>query len=111
MWEAALFAGHKKMDNLHLIVDDNDSIGKMIEMGDLSRKLADFGFRTACVNGHNHEEITAALSAAGDGRPAATIAKTVRGYGCKTLIEDAVWFHKAPDDKELLDLCAEVDAF
>lgn len=111
MWEAALFAGSEKLDNLTLIIDDNDSIGQMIDMGDISAKLDAFGFATAIVDGHDEEAITRAVDQQHEGRPLAVIAKTKRGYGSKTMMTDPRWFHRAPNDEELKKLVREVMDF
>lgn len=111
MWETALFAGSEGLERLTLIVDDNGSINEMLKMGDLEEKLSVFGFEAETVNGHDEEELYAALSRVGSGRPRAVIAKTVRGHGCRTLEEDRSWFHRAPTDEELAALLEEVDAY
>jgi len=111
MWESFLLAGHKKLDNLHIIVDDNNSIGKMIDIGDLGSKLRSFGLKVLCVNGHDHVQLKNALSTVPDNQPLVTIAKTIRGYGSKTLMEDNSWFHRAPNEDELRMLCEEVENF
>ena len=111
MWESALLAGHKKLNNLHIIVDDNDSIGKMIDMGNLGEKLETFGFKTSYIDGHDPVQIKKALKTKSENQPMVTIAKTIRGYGSKTLMEDNRWFHKAPDKDELNTLCKEVEYF
>jgi len=110
MWEAALFAASEGLDNLTLVVDDNGSIGRMLSFGDLAAKLEAFGFETETVDGHSENELAAALKKTGD-RPRAIIAKTVRGYGSKTLTEDRSWFHRYPIGDELEELKREVDAF
>lgn len=110
MWEAALFAASEKLDNLTLIIDDNDSIGRMLDMGDMRKKLDAFGFSVQTVDGHNVQQLQQALSAR-TGKPTAILAKTVRGYGSRTLMEDRSWFHRWPNNEELEMLCAEVDAF
>lgn len=111
MWEAALFAASEKLDNLVLIVEDNDSIGRMLDMGDLAGKLEAFGFSVQQVNGHDVQALCAALLMRTAGKPMAVIAKTVRGYGSRTLMEDRSWFHRWPNEEELWILSGEVDAF
>lgn len=110
MWEAALFASSEKLDNLVLIIDDNNSIGRMLDMGSMQKKLESFGFSVQTVNGHDVEQLRCALTVCA-GTPMAILAKTVRGYGSKTLMEDRSWFHRWPNEQELKTLCAEVDAF
>ncbi len=114
MWESCIFAAAKNLDNLCLIVDDNDSVGAMVDMGSFSEKLGAFGFDTYEVDGHDMDALESAFSAAragSDGKPKAVIAHTVRGYGSPTMTEHDIWFHKAPDEEELALLSKEVDAF
>lgn len=113
MWEAAAFAGGHHLGNLTLIIDDNNSIGRMLDMSDMRAKLESFGFNVDEVNGHDVDEIQRCVKQQSINRdkPCAIIAKTVRGYGSKTLMEDNAWFHKAPNEAELKILKSEVDEF
>lgn len=112
MWEACIFASAKSLDNLCVIVDDNDSVKTMVSLESLRSKFEAFGFEVREVNGHDMNEIKHALeSFQNNGQPKALIAKTVRGYGSKTLVENDVWFHRAPNEEELILLCEEVDLF
>ncbi len=110
MWEAMLFAASENLDNITMIVDDNGSVNKMLRGMDLPGKFSSFGFAVETVNGHNIGEIRDTLQKR-DGRPRAVLAKTVRGYGCKTLMEDDSWFHRYPRADELAGLYKEVDEF
>ena len=96
MWEACIMASDKRLDNLCMIIDDNNSIGRMIQMGDLKKKLEAFGFSCYQANGHDPEDLEKVIrrSRKNDGKPVAVLAKTVRGYGSKTLMENNEWFHK-----------------
>ncbi len=110
MWESCIFAAGKKLDNLCVIIDDNNSVGAMIDMGDMQKKLESFGFDTYKVDGHNLNELNQILSKKPkQGSPMAVIASTVRGYGSDTLISKSVWFHKSPNAEELVMLMKEVD--
>lgn len=113
MWESCLFAAGKKLDNLCVVIDDNDSVGAMIDMGDMAAKLQAFGFDVFTVDGHDLEalEETFAKTNVQNGKPKALIAKTIRGYGSKTLTDLDVWFHRSPNAEELVQLQQEVDAF
>jgi Transketolase, N-terminal subunit len=114
MWETCLFASAKKLDNLFVIIDDNDSVRAMIDMNDLNGKLKAFGFDTCEVNGHDIEEterVINGLKEMKNDRPKAVIAKTIRGYGSKTMTEHDIWFHKAPNEAELAVLQKEVEGF
>ena len=111
MWEAALFAASQRLDNLTLIIDDNDSIGSMLDMGDLTEKMRAFGFCVTIANGHDEEDLERAIKINHTGCPLAVIAKTVRGYGSATLLRDKTWFHRAPTKEELSQLLQEVECF
>ncbi len=111
MWEAALFASSEKLENLTLIIDDNRSIGRMIDMGDLAEKLRAFGFLSVHADGHDEDKLEQAILTPHAGMPLAVVARTVRGYGSRTLMEDNSWFHRAPDGVELSLLLDEVEHF
>lgn len=114
MWEACLFASTKKLDNLCVIIDDNHSVGSMVDMGDMSRKLDAFGFDVSEVDGHDIDKLESVFTEVNNlknGRPKAVIAHTIRGYGSKTMTENDIWFHKAPNEEELQMLSREVDEF
>lgn len=113
MWEGCIFAAAKHLDNLCVIIDDNNSVGTMVDMGDMEKKLKAFGFDVLTVNGHEEEELEKVFHYAAllNGKPKAIIAKTIRGYGSKTMMEQDIWFHKSPNAEELSILNEEVDAF
>ncbi len=88
-WEAIMFAAQNKLDNLHLVVDDNRicMLGFTDEInshGSLSARLSSFGWHCVDVDGHNVTAVHGALTAlkgSRDGRPKALIARTVKGRG------------------------------
>lgn len=113
MWETCAFAGGHRMDNITLIIDDNDSIGRMLDLSPLRGKLEVFGFAVFETDGHDVEALTDVLDGCRNvtGRPQAVIARTIRGYGSGTLMGDNSWFHRSPDAEELKLLKKEVEAF
>lgn len=113
MWESCVFAAAKKLDNLCLIIDDNNSVGAMVPMEDMQSKLGAFGFDVSVVDGHDMGALESCFRnlQQENGRPKAVIAKTIRGYGSKTMTEQDIWFHKAPNAEELELLSKEVDEF
>ncbi len=114
MWETCIFAADKKLDNLCVVVDDNDSVGAMVSMGSMKAKLESFGFDVFDVNGHDMDALEKVFLQAKElknGKPKAVIAHTVRGYGSATMTEQDIWFHKAPNADELEMLMREVDEF
>lgn len=111
MWEACILAAGKRLDNLCVIIDDNSSVGELIDMGDLGMKLDSFGFQVFHVDGHNLTELERTLRIRPEeGVPVAVIAHTERGHGSKTLMENSVWFHKSPNKDELEMLFKEIDS-
>lgn len=88
-WEALMLAGHHKLDNLNLLVDNNQisMLGftdDIISHGDLALKLDTFGWAVHEVDGHNAEatcDAMAQMKACRKGRPKALIARTVKGRG------------------------------
>ncbi|MCR4961311.1 MAG: hypothetical protein K6A74_07630 [Lachnospiraceae bacterium] len=114
MWESCLFAVDKKLDDLCVIIDDNDSVGAMIDLSNMKERLSSFGFDVRETDGHDMDSLRRVfmeLKELKNGHPKAVIAKTVRGYGSKTMTENDIWFHKAPDETELDLLIKEVDEF
>lgn len=111
MWESCILASSHKLDNLCVIIDDNDSVSAMVDMGSMTSKLEAFGFDVYEVNGHDMKALEAVFRYPKNKKPVAVIAHTVRGYGSRTMTENDIWFHKAPDKAELELLVKEVDEF
>ena len=116
MWEACAFAAGHQLSNICLIIDDNSSLGKMLSFGSLEKKLEAFGFVVANCSGHDPvalEETIKAVTVRAqlESCPSAVLARTQRGYGCRTLMEDASWFHRFPKADELDFLLEEVGNF
>ena len=117
VWEAAMFAGNKKLDNLTVFVDLNNLQidGTLEEVNSplpLDKKFEAFGWNVIVINGHDFDEIEAAVAAAENckGRPTAIIANTVKGKDV-SYMEDAVeWHGSAPNDELAEKALAELDA-
>ena len=107
IWEAAMWAGFKKLDNLVVIVDNNNlqidgSIDAVCSPYPIDKKFEAFNFHTININGNDFDEIRAAFTEARatKGMPTAIIAKTLKGKGV-SFMENAVdWHGKAPNDDE-----------
>ncbi|MDR3243087.1 MAG: transketolase [Clostridiales Family XIII bacterium] len=104
VWEAAMAAGHYRLDNLCVILDWNglqiDGRNEdVITVTPVDKKFESFGFHVTRIDGHSYEEIAAALTEAKKmkGRPTAVIAKTVKGKGVSFMENKAGWHGKAPD--------------
>ncbi len=106
-WEAALFAGGKRLDNITWLIDRNNiqSSGKtedVLPLEDLREKLEAFGWYTIEINGHNIEEIVSACEMAKSvgQRPTAIIAHTIPGKGVKFIEYKVEWHAKPPNKLE-----------
>lgn len=108
VWEAALLAAHHKLGNLTCIVDYNHSGDRALELGDLASKFRSFGWDTVEVDGHDHEQLLAALTPHGGAVPRAVIASTIKGRGCKEMENNPAWHHKAPKAEELEALLTQL---
>ena len=107
IWEAAMFAGFRKLDNLCVIVDNNNlqidgAIDEVCSPYPIDKKFEAFNFHVININGNDFDEIKAAFdeAKATKGMPTAIIAHTLKGKGV-SFMENAVgWHGKAPNDEE-----------
>ncbi len=116
VWEAAMFASHNKLDNLVVIVDQNglQIDGTVEEVGGiepLDKKFESFGFEVAKIDGHNFDEIKAALDKAKTvkDKPFAILAKTVKGKGVSFMENQVGWHGKACNADELAVATKELE--
>jgi transketolase len=107
IWEAAMFAGHRKLDNLVLFVDNNNlqidgCISDVCSPYPIDEKFKAFNFHVININGNDFSEIRAALKEARQtkGQPTAIIAKTTKGKGVSFMENQAGWHGKAPNDEQ-----------
>ncbi len=107
VWEAAMAAGHRKLDNLCVIVDYNglQIDGPVAEVGGpepIDKKFEAFGFEVMAIDGNDFDEIEKAMDSAKacKGKPFAIIAKTVKGKGVSFMENQAGWHGKAPNAEE-----------
>ena len=107
MWEAAMFAGSRKLDNLVVIVDNNGlqidgNIADICSPYPIDKKFEAFNFHVINIDGHDFGQIKAALDEAKTvkGMPTAIIAKTVKGKGVSFMENEAGWHGKAPNDEQ-----------
>ena len=108
VWEAAMQAAHRKLDNLVAIVDLNglQIDGKVSDVKcvcPVDEKFRSFGWNVINVDGHNFEELTTAFDEAKKcgGVPTAIITHTHKGKGVSFMEDNAGWHGKAPSDEEL----------
>lgn len=92
VWEAAMFAAAKKLDNMVWLIDNNkkqlDGWTKdILDTGDLAKKFEAFGFDTVKINGNDVEQLYDAVTKKTVGKPIAVIMDTVKGKGVKEVEE------------------------
>lgn len=107
VWEAAMLAAHRKLDNLVVIVDNNNLQidGRIDEVNSpypIDKKFEAFNFHVINIDGNDFEQIEEAFKEARTvkGRPTAIIAKTVKGKGVSFMENEASWHGKAPNDEQ-----------
>lgn len=107
IWEAAMFAGHRKLDNLVVFVDNNNlqidgSLDEVCSPNPIDKKFEAFNFYVQVINGNDFDEIAQALKNAREhkGQPAAIVAKTLKGKGVSYMENSCGWHGKAPNAEE-----------
>ena len=110
IWEAALYASAKKVDNLISTIDFNGrqidgDVDDVLSLGNLEEKWNAFGWKTLSCNGNNLQEMIAtletAISLTGKKQPIMIIMKTEMGYGIDYMMGSHKWHGVAPNDEQL----------
>lgn len=107
IWEAAMFAGHRKLDNLCLVVDNNGlqidgNVADVCSPYPIDKKFEAFNFHVISINGHDFDQIRGAFKEARGvkGMPTVIIANTVKGKGVSFMENQASWHGSAPNDEQ-----------
>ena len=107
VWEAAMLAGHRHLDNLVVVVDNNglQIDGKIEDVNSpypIDKKFEAFNFHVINVDGHDFDALDAAFKEAREtkGQPTAIIAKTVKGKGVSFMEDKASWHGVAPNAEQ-----------
>ena len=116
VWEAAMFAGHRNLDNLVVIVDNNGlqidgKIEDVCSPYPIDKKFEAFNFHVINIDGNDFDQIDAAFkeARATKGMPTAIIAKSVKGKGVSFMENNAGWHGKAPNDEEYAIAMADLE--
>ena len=116
VWEAAMFAGHRKLDNFVAIVDNNNlqidgAIDEVCTPYPIDEKFKAFNFHVINVDGHDFDALKAAFdeAKATKGKPTAIIAKTVKGKGVSFMENQASWHGTAPNDEQYAQAMEELE--
>ena len=115
VWEAAMSAGHYKLDNLIAFLDFNGlqidgSIYDVMDPTPLDKKFEAFGWNVIKIDGHNFEEIEAAVKEAqkSEGKPTLILATTVKGKGVSFMENQAGWHGVAPSTEQYEEAMKEL---
>ncbi len=107
VWEAAMLAAHRKLDNLAVIVDNNGlqidgAVNEVNSPYPIDKKFEAFNFHVINIDGHDFGQIRRAFKEARDtkGTPTAIIAKTVKGKGVSFMENEVSWHGAAPNDEQ-----------
>lgn len=107
VYEALMSAAHYKLDNFIVVLDYNGlqidgKISDVMNSAPFKEKFEAFGFDVFEIDGHNFNEIENAVNLAKkSNKPAAIVARTVKGKGVSFMENNAGWHGKAPNDEEL----------
>ena len=115
VWEAAMFAAAKKLDNLVVIVDNNNlqidgTVEEVNSPYPIDEKFKAFGFEVVNIDGHDFEQMEKAFATARatKGKPTAIIMKTVKGKGVSCMEDVCGWHGKAPDAEQYITAIGEL---
>ena len=116
VWEASMLAGHRKLDNLVVIVDNNNLQidGRIEDVNSpypIDKKFEAFNFHVINIDGNDFDQIEAAFKEAREtkGMPTAIIAKTIKGKGVSFMEDQAGWHGKAPNDEQYAQAMEELE--
>ncbi len=117
VWEAAMFAGNKGLDNLVAIVDSNGlqidgTVAEVNSPEPIPDKFAAFGFAVLTLDGHSFDEIERVFDEAEkiSGKPVAIVMKTVKGKGVSFMENQVSWHGAAPNKEQYEQAVAELNA-
>lgn len=117
VWEAAMFAGNKGLDNLTAFIDLNNlqidgTIDEVNSAKPVDKKFESFNWHTITIDGHDFEQIEAALKEAETvNKPVAIIANTVKGKGVSFMENQVSWHGSAPNDEQYEIAMNELKAY
>jgi len=116
IWEAAMFAGHRKLDNLVVIVDNNGlqidgAVDEICSPYPIDEKFKAFNFHVINVDAHDYDAIRAAFAEARatKGKPTCIVAKSLKGKGVSFMEGKAAWHGTAPNDEQYAVAMADLD--
>ena len=116
VWEAAMFAGHRKLDNLVVIVDNNGlqidgKVDDVCSPYPIDKKFESFNFHVINANAHDFDDIRRAFKEAREtkGMPTAIVVHSVKGKGVSFMENKADWHGTAPNDEQFAVAMADLE--
>ncbi|MCP1110824.1 transketolase [Ohessyouella blattaphilus] len=116
VWEAAMLAAHRKLDNFVAIIDNNNlqidgAIDCVNSPYPIDKKFEAFNFHVINIDGHDFDQIDAAFkeAKATKGKPTAIIAKTIKGKDVSFMENQAAWHGTAPNDEQYAVAMADLE--
>ena len=116
VWEASMFAGARKLDNLVVIVDNNGlqidgKIEDVCSPYPIDKKFEAFNFHVINVDAHDYDDLKKAFdeAKATKGQPTAIIAHSTKGKGVSYMENNVGWHGKAPNDEEYATAMADLE--
>ena len=116
VWEASMFAGHRKLDNLCVIVDNNNlqidgPIDKVCSPYPIDKKFEAFNFHVVNVDAHDFDALRAAFKEAREtkGMPTCIVLHSLKGKGVSYMENSIDWHGKAPNDEEYAVAMADLE--
>lgn len=117
VWEAAMFAAAKGLDNLTAVIDNNNlqidgSVAEVNSPYPIPEKFRAFGWNVIEICAHSFDEIDAAFKAASEfkGKPTAIVAKSIKGKGVSFMEDQCSWHGTAPNAEQYEQAMAELQA-
>ena len=116
VWEAAMFAGFRELDNLVVIVDNNNlqidgAIDEVCSPYPIDKKFEAFNFHVINADAHDFDSLRAAFdeAKATKGQPTCIVVKSVKGKGVSFMENNAAWHGTAPNDEQYATAMADLD--
>uniref|UniRef100_UPI003FEED450 transketolase n=1 Tax=Holdemanella porci TaxID=2652276 RepID=UPI003FEED450 len=117
VWEATMSAAHYKLDNLCIIVDNNNlqidgHVDEVMSVYPLDKKFEAFNCHVIYVDGHDYDQLRAALKEAREtkGMPTVIVAKTIKGKGVSFMEAQQGWHGVAPNEEQYHAAMKELEA-
>ena len=113
VWEALMFAGHHRLDNLCLVLDNNGQqalapTAEVINLRLIDNAVQAFGWECRRVDGHNVEDLARAFATSTPGAPLFVIADTIAGKGVSFMERQVKWHYLPLDDEQYAQAMSEI---